>query len=159
VGCLRDKIEFDEPSTLEDTIQKARYYYEHFKNKEKPHKDWKKKSKLGFKKKGFKSSILKNHGKRSKMSLPTKSAYQQNFPSQSGNKSFGSSLGKTDNTKREPCKCRGCGEEHFLRDYPDKKQYSRRVDNIHKATTVNDVARSMPQNYATMDNRHVDHQD
>ena len=46
-----------------------------FKNKTKPHKDWKKKSGLGFKKKGFKPSIFKNHGKGSKMSLPTKSVY------------------------------------------------------------------------------------
>jgi hypothetical protein len=78
---FQDIIEFDEPKTLQDTIQKENYYYEQFKSKEEPHKDWKKKIKLGFKKKGFKSSIFKNHGKISKMSLPTKSVYQQNFPS------------------------------------------------------------------------------
>jgi hypothetical protein len=43
--------------------------------------DWKKKGKLGFKKKEFKSSKFKNDGKISKMSLPTKSVYQHNFPS------------------------------------------------------------------------------
>jgi hypothetical protein len=37
-----------------------------------PHKDWKKKCKLGFKKNGIKSSIFKSHGKMS-MGLPTKS--------------------------------------------------------------------------------------
>ena len=81
---FQDRIEFDEPKTLEDNVQKARYCYEQFKNKEKPHKDWKKKSKLGFKKKGFKSSRFKNHEKISKMILPTKSVYTHNFPSQSG---------------------------------------------------------------------------
>jgi hypothetical protein len=41
---FQDKIEFDEPNTLEDTIRKARYCYEKFKNKIEPHEDWKKKS-------------------------------------------------------------------------------------------------------------------
>jgi hypothetical protein len=50
----RDIIEFDEPKTLEDTIQKARYFYEQFKSKTEPHEDWKNKNNLGFKKKGFK---------------------------------------------------------------------------------------------------------
>jgi hypothetical protein len=63
----RDKIEFDEPKTLEDTIQKERYCYEQFKNKTEPHKDWKKKNNSGFKKKGFKPSRFKNHGKISRM--------------------------------------------------------------------------------------------
>jgi hypothetical protein len=92
------------------------------------------------------------------MSLPTKSVYQQNFPSQSGNKPFGSAPGKTDNTKREPLKCWGCGEEHLLRDFPHRKQDNRRIYNIQEATTVNDVARSMPQIYASLDNRQDDHQ-
>ena len=35
-----DKIEFDEPKTLEDTIRKERYCYEKFKNKTEPHEDW-----------------------------------------------------------------------------------------------------------------------
>jgi hypothetical protein len=69
---FRDLIEFDEPRTLEDTIIKARYCYEQFKRKTKPHKDWKNESKLGFKKKGFRPSRFKNRGKGSKMSLPTK---------------------------------------------------------------------------------------
>jgi hypothetical protein len=78
---FQDKIEFDEPKNLKDTIRKVRYYYEKLKNKSEPHNDWNKKSKLGFKEKGFKSSRFKSHGKISKMSLPTKSVYQQNFPS------------------------------------------------------------------------------
>jgi hypothetical protein len=53
------------------------------------HEDWKNKSSLVFKKNGLKPSRFKNHGKGSKMSLPTKNVYKQNFPSQSGNKPFG----------------------------------------------------------------------
>jgi hypothetical protein len=34
-----------------------------------------------------------------------------------------------------------------------------RVYNVQEATTVNDVARSMPQIYAALDNRQANHQD
>jgi hypothetical protein len=155
---FRDRIDFDEPKTLEDTIRKARYCYEHFKHEAEPHKDRKKEIKLVFKKKGFKPSRFNNHGKGSKMSLPTKSLYQKKFPSQSGNKPLGSAPGKTDNTKREPLKFRGCGEEYLLREYPHRQQENRRVYNIQEATRVNYVARSVPQIYVALDNRQADHQ-
>jgi hypothetical protein len=45
-----------------------------------------------------------------------------------------------------------------MRDYPHKQQNNRRVYNIQEATTTNDVARSMPQVYSALDNKHVDHQ-
>ena len=92
------------------------------------------------------------------MSLPTRSENQQNFPSQSENKPFEATLGKTDNPKREPLKCWGCREDHLLRDCPHRQQNSRRVYNIQEATIVNDVARIIPQIYAFMDNKQVDHQ-
>jgi hypothetical protein len=92
------------------------------------------------------------------MSCPTKSVYHQNFPFHSGNKPFGAASGKTDNTKREPLKCWGCGEEHLLRDCPHRQQNNRRVYNVQEATTVNDVARSMPQIYAALEDRQADHQ-
>jgi hypothetical protein len=114
---------------------------------------------LGFKEKGFKSSRFKNHKKISKMSLPTKSVYHHNFLSYSSNKPFGSAPGNTNNTKREPLKCWGCGKEHLLRDFPYRQRGNRRVYNIKEATTINDVARGMPQIYAALDNRQVDHQD
>jgi hypothetical protein len=118
---FQNKIEFDEPKTLEDTIQKARYCYEQFKKKAEPHEDYKKKSNSRSKKKVFKPSRFRNHLKGSKLSLPTKSVYQQNFPSQSGNKPFRESPCKTDNTKRETLKCWGFGEENPLRDCPHRK--------------------------------------
>jgi hypothetical protein len=96
---------------------------------------------------------FKNHGKTSRMSLPTISVYQQKFPSQSGNKPFRVVPSKTDNPKREAFKCWGCGEEHLLRDCPHRKPNNKRVYNVQEVTTVNDVARSMPQIYAALDNK------
>jgi hypothetical protein len=92
------------------------------------------------------------------MILPTRSVYQQNFPSQSGNKPFREVPSKIDHTKREPLKCWGCGEEHLLRDCPHRQQSNKMVYNVQEATTVNDVARSMPQIYAALDNRQANHQ-
>jgi hypothetical protein len=57
---------------------------------------------LRIQEEGFKPSRFKNYGKGSKMILPTKSVYQKNFPSQSGNKPFGAASGKTNNTKENP---------------------------------------------------------
>jgi hypothetical protein len=87
------------------------------------------------------------------MSLPTR-----NVPSQSGNKPSRATPSKTDNMKRETLKCWGCGEEHLLRDYLHRQQNPGRVYNVQEATTVNDVARSLPQIYAALDNRQADHQ-
>jgi hypothetical protein len=46
----------------------------------------------------------------------------------------------------------------LLRDCPYRQQNNRRVYNVQEATTVNDVARSMPQIYAALNNRQADHQ-
>ena len=92
------------------------------------------------------------------MSLCARSVYQQNFLSQNGNKPFGAAPSKTDNMKKEPLKCWGFGEEHLLRNFMHRKQKNGRVYNIQEATKVNDVARSMPQICATLDNRQDDHQ-
>lgn len=57
----RDKIEFDEPRTLDKAIRKAKYCYEQNKKKPEVHKDWKdkKKSKCDQRKKGFKPRLIK----------------------------------------------------------------------------------------------------
>jgi hypothetical protein len=84
--------------------------------------------------------------------------YINKISPQSGNKPFGTTPGKNDNPKKEPLKCCLCGEEHLLRDCPHRQHNSRRFYNIQEATTVNDVARSMPQIYETLDNKQADHQ-
>jgi hypothetical protein len=48
----RNQIEFDEPKTLEDTIQKATYCHEQYGYRAESHGDWKQKSGLRFQKRG-----------------------------------------------------------------------------------------------------------
>jgi hypothetical protein len=136
----------------------VRYCYEQVGSQTEPHEDWKKKSGSGFNKKGIKFSRFKNYRKDSRIILPTRSVYQKQFPSQSGNKPFGSTPGKTNKPKKEPLKCWGCGEENLLRDCPHRQQNIRRVYNIQEYTTVNDVCRSMSWIYAAVDNKQSDHQ-
>ena len=54
----KDRIEFDEPRTLEEAIRKAKYCYDQNKEKIDHHKDWKgnKNEKFEQRKKGFKPS-------------------------------------------------------------------------------------------------------
>jgi hypothetical protein len=56
----QDRIEFDKPKTLEDTIRKDKCFYDQSKHRQEPLKDWKRKDKPGFQKKGFKPSQYKN---------------------------------------------------------------------------------------------------
>jgi hypothetical protein len=154
----RNRIEFDEPKTLEDTIRKATYCHEQYGHRAESRGDWRKKSGSKFWKKGIKSSGFKNYKKNPRMNYPARSVLQQNFPSSDENKTSGPIPVKTNNPKKEPLKCWGCGEEHLPRDCPHRKQNSQKFYNIQEATTVNDVARSVPQIYAALDNNQADHQ-
>jgi hypothetical protein len=92
------------------------------------------------------------------MNYPSWSVLQQNFPLVDGKKTSGPILVKTNNPKKEPLKCWGCREEHLPRDYPRRQENSQKFYNMQEATTVNDVARSVPQIYAALDNNQADHQ-
>jgi len=74
-----------------------------------------------FKKKGVKPSSFNNYGKGSTMKFPTKSMNQHKFPSESGNKTFGSTSRRTESINKVPLNCWGFGEENIVRDFPHKK--------------------------------------
>ena len=61
----KDRIEFYEPKTIEESIRKAKYWYEQQKGKPDYHKTWKDKNneKYDQRKKGFKPSNFKNQQK------------------------------------------------------------------------------------------------
>ena len=44
----QNRIDFDEPKTLEETIRKERYCYEQLGHRTKPRENWKQKNSLGF---------------------------------------------------------------------------------------------------------------
>jgi hypothetical protein len=105
----KDKIQFDEPKTLEETIRKAKYLYDQSKGRAYFQKSWrdKKKDKQDQRKKGFQPPFFKNNP----------NTYQQSQPTQSGSK-MEESLGKR---ARKPIKCWGCEGNHLYRDFPQKE--------------------------------------
>jgi hypothetical protein len=155
---FQDQIEFNDPKTLEDTIRKEKRCYDRSKHEMEHNKVWKKKEKMGLKRKGFKSSIFNNYGKNIKSSFPTRSAQHQKFPTQSENKTFGPATQNFEDPKKGPLRCWGCGEENMLRDFPHRKNNNIRVYNIQEATTINVVAKSIPQIYVAVENWQEDHQ-
>jgi hypothetical protein len=92
------------------------------------------------------------------MNFPTRSVLQQNFPFANGDKTSGFIPIKTDNPRRKPLECWDCRGDHLRRDFPLRQPNSRKIYHMQKATTVNDVARSVPQIYAALDNNQTDHQ-
>lgn len=72
-------IEFDEPTTLADTIWKMKYCYNQSKHKPNVQIDCNKNDKAKFKGKGSKSYWHRKMGKNSKFTTPTKGGFQQNF--------------------------------------------------------------------------------
>jgi hypothetical protein len=84
--------------------------------------------------------------------------HQQNFSSQSRNKSTEYAREGTEELEKGPLQCWGCGDPHLLRDCLHRQHDNKKVYNVQEATTVNDVAKSVPRIYATVENRQVDHQ-
>jgi hypothetical protein len=58
-----NRIEFDEPKTLEDIIRKTTYCHEQYGHRAESRGDWKQKNGSKFQKKGCKSSGLKSYKK------------------------------------------------------------------------------------------------
>ena len=81
-----DRIEFENPKTLDDTIRKEKFCYDKFKDMQEPPKDWKIMDMPIFQRKGFKSSQYKNSKKGSQFVHLSISMHQQNFSSWSGNR-------------------------------------------------------------------------
>ena len=49
--------------------------------------------------------------------------------------------------KREPLQCWGCGEDHFIRNFPHGNGSAKQVHNIQQDETISKVARNVPRIY------------
>jgi hypothetical protein len=83
---------------------------------------------------------------------------QQNYPTQSWNEPTEPTKEKLEEQKKGPLKCWGCGEAHMLREFPHRKNDTKRIYIFQEAIIVDDVAKSVPQIYVVVKNRQVDHQ-
>jgi hypothetical protein len=60
--------------------------------------------------------------------------------------------------RQHPMRCWGCDGDHMYKDFPHKGDKMRNVHNIEEANIVDDVEKSMPRIYASLDNRQEDYQ-
>eukprot|EP00253_Pinus_taeda_P006325 PITA_06325 len=156
---MRERIEFDNPKSMDEVIRKARICYQQSKQKgEAAGKKWNEKK--GFKSignsKGNHSSGSRGNGKGLNSIIPvrTTSKFRLN------NESKGSEQqARLDNegTTRPPVQCWGCGGSHYIKNCPQRKG-TEQLSQIHKASTVGEVGRSIPRINAALEDRQVEYQ-
>jgi hypothetical protein len=61
-------------------------------------------------------------------------------------------------TFRKHLQCWGCKGTHLYQNFPLNKNTNQTVHNIHEATKVNDIARSIHKINVFLENQQVDHQ-
>jgi len=149
-GCpsfYKDKIQFNEPNNLEEAIRKVKYLYDHNRGRKTFEKSWDDKNKLNMdqRKKGFKPPFIRNRSQ----------AYQQGKPSQGDHKMM-ESLGKR--PRKKPIKCWGGEGDHMHKYYPHQGDKMKNLHRIKKEETIEDMEKSVPRIYSTLDNRQEEYQ-
>jgi hypothetical protein len=136
----KEKIQYDEPRTLTETIKKAKYLYEQGKGKDSLHKYWKdkKKEKYDQSKKGFKPPFNRNRPNKNNQDQCSKDESKREY-----------SLGKGG---RPPIQCWGVKEYHMYKDFPQDRV--KNIHNIQEATMVE----YMGIIYASLDDQKAEYQ-
>ena len=129
----KDRIEFDEPRTLEEAIRKARYFHEQSRGKPYYHTTWKdiKNENSDQRKKGFKPSNFRN---------------QQKHPSQATSKPTGvvGEKPRDPQQNREPLQCWKCGGPHMRRNCPLENESVRLAYNLQEEKIVGHCSEVCP---------------
>jgi len=135
LSCLpvvfRDRIEYDNPTTLEEVMRKAHLCYDLNRNKRDNVPNWKFKRENNFdQKKNFKfnrnsGNNFRHYPKNNYQGTNSKGNTQQSYTNK--NKDIPNTYNKNI-VQREPLKCWECGEPHYLKDCPHKKKS---YNNVH----------------------------
>jgi hypothetical protein len=140
---ISEKIQYDDPKTLEETIRQAKCLYEQQKARPTFQKYWedKKKLKMDQRKKGFKPPFFRNNPQVQPTSKEPRTI----------------EVGGQ-RPRQPPIQCWGCKGDHMYRDFPRRGEKGRIVHNVQQAKTVEDMGRNVPRIYAAMDNKQVEYQ-
>jgi hypothetical protein len=138
-----DKIKYDDPKTLEETIRREKCLYDQQKGKPTFQKSWedKRKFKREQRQKGNKPPFLRN--------IPQ----GQPVLRESGMAEIGGQM-----PRQTSMQCWGCKEDHKYRYFPHKKDKLKVVHNVQQAEIVEDMGRGVPRIYASLDNKQVEFQ-
>jgi hypothetical protein len=138
---IGDKIQYDDPKTMEETIRRAKCLYEQQIEKPTFWKAWDDQKK--FKKE-----------QRQKGNIPP---FFRNSPQ--GHPSFReprmAKVGEP-RPRQIPIQCWGCKENHKYKDCPHKNGKTRAVHNVQQAEAVEDMGSRMPRIYAALDNKQAE---
>eukprot|EP00253_Pinus_taeda_P032583 PITA_32583 len=156
---MRERIEFDNPKSMDDVIRKARICYQQSRQKgEAADKKWNERK--GFKSmgnsKGNRNSGSKGNGKGPNNRIPDRTASKFRLNNES--KGSGQQV-RLDNegTTRPPVQCWGCGGPHYIKNCPQRKG-TEQLSQIHEASTVGEVGRSIPRINAALEDRQAEYQ-
>eukprot|EP00253_Pinus_taeda_P006640 PITA_06640 len=156
---MRERIEFDNPKSMDEAIRKARICFQQNKQKgESAGKHWvdKKNSRTAMGNKGARGNFSKGFAKGSSSRNQSRNQLRFKPPNDSKNSE---SLGRVDNegTARLPVQCWGCGGPQYIKNFPHRKG-SDQVSQVYEASTVGDVARSLLRINAALEDQHADYQ-
>jgi len=147
LSCLptsyKDRIEFDNPKTLEEAMRKSKLCFEQYKTRNENSKNWKgkkverfdprRKEGMFFNKnteKGFRGNNYKNN-------KPYNLSDNKNTkPTTFYNK---------ETSQKEPVKCWECGEPHYFKGCPHGKKKNNNIHIVREATTVCEIAWRTPK--------------
>eukprot|EP00253_Pinus_taeda_P022348 PITA_22348 len=156
---MRERIEFDNPKSMDEVIRKARICYQQGKQKgETANRKWN--EKRSFKtvgnSKGNRSNGSKGNGKgaTSRFVPRTTSKFRATNESK-----VSEQQPRLDNegTARAPLQCWGCGGPHYIKNCPQRKG-TEQLSQIHEASTVGEVGRSIPRINAALEDRQAEYQ-
>eukprot|EP00253_Pinus_taeda_P013469 PITA_13469 len=156
---MRERIEFDNPKSMDEVIRKARICYQQGKQKgETASRKWNEKK--GFKavgnNKGNCSNGNKGNGKGTKRKFATRTASK--FRTTNESKASEQQI-RLDNEgiARPPVQCWGCGGPLYIKNCPQRKG-TEQLSQIHEASTVGKVGQSVPRIKAALEDRQAEYQ-
>eukprot|EP00253_Pinus_taeda_P013044 PITA_13044 len=155
---IRERIEFDNPRTMDEAIRKARICYQQNKQKgDISNKRWneRKSNRIVGNHKGSRGNGGKGAGKGQISRNIAKSTFRTK-PSES-RISEPPARSDLEGTTRPPVQCWGCGGPHYVKNCPQRKGVDQ-ISRIQEASTVGEVARSMPRINAALDDRQAEYQ-
>eukprot|EP00253_Pinus_taeda_P012179 PITA_12179 len=156
---MRERIEFDNPKSMDEVIRKARICYQQGKQKgETANRKWN--DKRSFKtvgnSKGNRSNGSKGNGKGATSRFVPRTTAKFRATSES---KISEQQPRLDNegTARAPLQCWGCGGPHYIKNCPQRKG-TEQLSQIHEASTVGEVGRSIPRINAALEDRQAEYQ-
>src|SRR5882757_6200225 len=164
---IKDRIEYDNPKTLEEAMRKANFCFEQNKKKE-GIANWKARkngNQAEYKKKeftpqkNFKNSKNRNHSN-GKNFQGIKNGASNNSNNFKGSKEGSNNNGNFTKSfeRKEPVKCWECNGPHYASVCPNRKKPNNNIHTIQDEMTVGDFARTMPRINAALENRQAEYQ-